>query len=111
MMEPGEPFCERHDTLMKISAVNIDGCLLFSHSAYDGRIGVPNAGHVVVHVDKASPIRIVQIHAFTANYFKRRVIKKFRAQTQSEIPAVLQRSCGQNRSSFCQMLTTLYAML
>ena len=81
MMEPGEPFGERHDSFMEISAVNVDGSLLFCHGFYNGRIGVSDARHVVVHVDEAPPVAIVQIHAFASNNLDRRVIKKFCAGT------------------------------
>jgi hypothetical protein len=89
MIEPGEPFGESHNTCMKISAVNVDSGLLLRHGVYNSRIGVSYARHVVVHVDVASPVSVVQIDAFASNNLKRRVIKKFRAGTQGKIPAAL----------------------
>ena len=87
MMEPGEAFPEVHDAFVKIPAVNIECSLLLRHSFDDGRIGVPDARHVVVHIDIAASVSIVQIHTFTANDFEWFVVEKLCAGTQGKIPA------------------------
>jgi hypothetical protein len=74
-MEPGEPFGESYYTFMKISAVNVDSGLLLRHRLYNRWIGVSDARHIVVHIDIAPAVPIVQVHAFASNNLQRCVIK------------------------------------
>jgi hypothetical protein len=89
MMEFREAFPEPHDTVMKIPAVNVECSLLVRHRFDDGRIGVSDARHVVVHVDIAAPVSVVQIHTLAANDFEWFVVEKLRAGTQGKVPALI----------------------
>jgi hypothetical protein len=74
---------------MQIPAVNVDGGLLLRHGFDDGGIRMTDAGDIVVHVDIASSIAVVQVNTFATNDFQRCVIEQFRAGPKSAVTPLL----------------------
>jgi hypothetical protein len=74
---------------VKVSAVNVDRGLLLRHGFDDGGIGMTDARDVVVHVDIAPTVPVVQVHAFAPNDLEGLVVKQFRAGSQGQVPTPL----------------------
>jgi len=55
------------------------------HRLDDMRVGVPHTGHVVVHVDVAPAVGIIEIHTLAAHDVQRMVVEKRRAGTQHTV--------------------------
>ena len=86
-MERGQPLGKRDDALVQISAVHVEGGLLARHRLDDGGVAVPDAGHVVVHVDVAAAIGVVDVRALAADDVERLAIEERRASPQRLVSA------------------------
>tara|TARA_B100000929_G_scaffold95177_1_gene74658 strand:- start:671 stop:952 length:282 start_codon:yes stop_codon:yes gene_type:complete len=50
-MQPDEPLNVVNNSVMQIAAVHVENCSLLRELCYDMRIGVPDAGNIVVEIE------------------------------------------------------------
>jgi hypothetical protein len=86
-MESREAFCEGDDPFVQIATVHVQRGLLAGHRLDDVRIGMPDARHVVVHVDVTAACFVEQIHALAADDVQGLVIEQRRSGSQRLVAA------------------------
>ena len=78
-MQGCQPLGEGDDALVQIAAVNVQRRLLAGNGLDDAGVGVPDAGHVVVHVDIGPAVDVEQTDALAADDVQRLAIEQRRA--------------------------------
>ena len=92
-MEGGEAFRQGDDPFVQVAAVDVERGLLARHRLDDVRIAMPDARHVVVHVDVAAARRVEQIHALAADDVQGLVVEQGRAGSQRPLASGGKRRC------------------
>ena len=82
-VEGREALGEGDDAFVQIAAVDVERGLLARHRLDDMRVGMTDAGHVVVHVDVAAAVGIEQVDALAADDVQGRVVEQGRAGSQA----------------------------
>ena len=67
-----EAFAEVDDGFVQVAAVDVQRRLLACHRLDHARVGVTDAGDVVVHVDVAAAVGVKQVDALAADDMQRR---------------------------------------
>ena len=70
-MQAGQALGEGDDRLMQIAAVNIELALLSRHGRHHARVGVTDAGDVIVHVDIPSAVCAEEVDALAPHDMQR----------------------------------------
>jgi hypothetical protein len=74
------------NALVQVAAVHVEGRRLLPHRFDHVRVGMPDAGHVVVHVDVALAVRVEQEHALAANDVQRLFVEERRTHPEHALP-------------------------
>ena len=78
---------EGHNTFVQVAAVHVERTLLTRHRLDDMRVGVTDAGDVVVHIDVAAAVGIEQVDTLAADDVQWRVVEQRGAGPQGPVAA------------------------
>ena len=92
-MQRGQAFAEVDDGFVQVAAVDVQRRLLARHRLDHAWVGVSDAGDVVVHVDVAAAVGVIQVDALAADDVQRVFIEQRCAGTQGAVAAGEQGGC------------------
>ena len=86
-VQRGEAFAELDDGLVQVTAVDVQRRLLACHRLDHARVGVTDAGDVVVHVDVAAAVGVIQVAALAADDVQRVLVEQRGSGAQRAVAA------------------------
>ena len=86
-MQPSEAFAEVDDGFVQVATVNVQRRLLARHRLNHARVGVTDAGDVVVHIDVATAVGVIQVDALAADDVQRVLVEEWGSGTQRAVAA------------------------
>ncbi len=86
-VESRDAFRQGDDAFVQVAAVHVERGLLARHRLDDVRVGMPDARHVVVHVDVAAARLVEQMHALAADDVQGLVVEQRRSGSQRPVSA------------------------
>ena len=84
-VERRDAFRQGDDAFVQVAAVHVERRLLARHRLDDVRVGMPDARHVVVHVDVAAARLVEQVHALAADDVQGLVVEQRRSGSQRPV--------------------------
>ena len=86
LVQGDQPLGEDDDPLVQIAVVGVERGLLVGHGPDDSRMGVPDAGDVIVHVQVAPTVGVVEPHALAADEGEGVLVEQLRPGPQRPLP-------------------------
>jgi alkyl hydroperoxide reductase subunit AhpF len=88
MHKAGQSLGKIDNTLMQVTAMHVQCGLLPPHRFGDHRVGMANAGYVVVHINVLTTITVIEVGTFAPDNMKRLIVKESGACAEEAITAL-----------------------
>ncbi len=86
-VQRGEAFAELDNGFVQVAAVDVQRRLLACHRLDHARVGVTDTGDVVVHVDVAAAVGVIQVAALAADDVQRVLVEQRGSGAQRAVAA------------------------